>query len=75
MGQISPKGRNRNVTDFGTSHNFKETDPTMRPVMNATAVVFKACHLIYDLVLAILNAWDDRCGLSFALESEDFCTD
>lgn len=75
MAQISPKGRNGNVTDFGTSHSFKEADPTMRPVMNATAVVFKACHLIYDLVFAILNAWDDRCGLSFALESEGFSTD
>lgn len=75
MGQISPKGKKGNVTDIGSSHNFKETDPTMRPVTNVTAVVFKACHLIYRLVFAILNTWNDRCSLSFALEREGFCTD
>lgn len=55
---------------------LKETDPTMRPVTNVTAVVFKACHLIYRLVFAILNTWNDRGAVyPFALEREGFCTD
>lgn len=32
-------------------------------------------HLIYNLAFAILNAWDDRCSLSFAPIREDFCTE
>lgn len=74
LGQISPKGRKENATNFSTSQNYKETDPTMS-CYECYCSSLQGMHLIYNLAFAILNAWDDRCSLSFAPIREGFCTE